>query len=86
VGVKIGKSDAASVLQSFMTELRKIDGCKGVFYWEPEVYGGWKPAVYGNAAELTRLTGTNQKAWVPYDQGAFTADYRPSPILDCFAK
>ena len=84
VGVKIGKSDAASVLQSFMTELRKIDGCKGIFYWEPEVYGGWKPAVYGNAAELTRLTGTHQNAWGPYDQGAFNNDGSPSEIMNAF--
>jgi len=84
VGVMPSKSDAASVLQSFMTELKKIDGCAGIFYWEPEVYGGWKPAVYGNAAELTRLTGTKQGTWGGYNMGAFTSDGRPHEIMDAF--
>ena len=23
-----------------------VEGYTGVFYWEPEVYGGWRPAEY----------------------------------------
>ena len=84
VGVMPSKADAATVLQSFMTELRKIDGCKGVFYWEPEVYGNWKPAVYGMPEELTRLTGTKQGIWGAYNQGAFNSDGSPSDIMNAF--
>ena len=84
VGVKAAKADAAYVLKSFMDEAMKLAGCKGVFYWEPEVYGGWKPAVYSNAAEIERLTG-KRETWGAYDQGAFTAEGKPSAILDCFA-
>ncbi|MBR1569739.1 MAG: glycosyl hydrolase 53 family protein [Bacteroidales bacterium] len=84
VGVMPSKADAATVLQSFMTELRKIDGCKGVFYWEPEVYGNWKPAVYGMPEELTRLTGTKQGIWGTYNQGAFNSDGSPSDIMNAF--
>ena len=87
VGVKLAASDAASVLSSFMTEVRKIEKCAGVFYWEPQVNGSWKPEIYSKPAELSKYTGESiTSPWGPYDQGAFTADYRPSPILDCFAK
>ena len=85
VGVKRAKSDAASVLASFLTEAKKLDGCAGVFYWEPQVNGSWKPEIYGKPAELSKYTGTTVTgSWGAYDQGAFTADYRPSAILDCF--
>ena len=87
VGVKQGKSDAASVLSSFMTEVRKIDKCAGVFYWEPQVNGNWRPAVYENLEELSKYSGEKQTApWNAYDQGAFSADYKPTAILDCFAQ
>jgi arabinogalactan endo-1,4-beta-galactosidase len=83
VGVKAAKSDAASVLKSFMDEAKKLDGCKGVFYWEPEADGVWKPAVYGNAAEIERLTG-KRETWGPYDQGAFGTDGRALEIMNAF--
>ena len=83
VGVKPAKADAASVLKAFMDDAKNMDGCKGVFYWEPEVYGGWKPAVYSNAAEIERLTG-KRETWGAYDQGAFTSDGRPHEIMNVF--
>ena len=83
VGVKPARQDAASVLKSFMDGVKEVDGCKGVFYWEPEVYGGWKPAVYSDAAEIERLTG-KRETWGPYDQGAFTSDGRPHVIMNVF--
>ena len=82
VGVKPAKADAASVLKAFMDDAKNMDGCKGVFYWEPEVYG-WKPAVYSNAAEIERLTG-KRETWGAYDQGAFTSDGRPHEIMNVF--
>lgn len=87
VGVKSSKSDAAAVLKSFVEEIKKIDQCLGVFYWEPQVNGTWKPEIYGKPEELSRYTGeTVTSPWGAYDQGAFTTDYRPSAILDCFAQ
>ena len=86
VGVKPAKSDAASVLASFVSEAQKLDYCAGVFYWEPQVNGSWKPEIYGKPAELSKYTGSTVSGpWGAYDQGAFAADYRPSAILDCFA-
>ena len=72
VGVKRSGSSSAEVLASFMEEIMKVSGCKGVFYWEPEVYGGWKPAVYSSLG------------WNAYDSGAFTSDGRPSSIMNAF--
>ena len=73
VGVKPAtESASAAVLKSFIDGALKIPACKGVFYWEPEVYGGWKPAVYGSLG------------WGSYDMGAFTSDGRPSSIMNAF--
>ena len=73
VGVKIAtESASATLLKSFMDGIAGIPGCKGVFYWEPEVYGWWKPAVYSSLG------------WNAYDMGAFTSDGRPSSIMNAF--
>ena len=84
VGVKSAKSDAASVLASFVSEVKKLDYCQGVFYWEPQVFGGWVPAVYKDADAIYKYTG-KRETWGSYDQAAFTASGSPSSILDCFA-
>ena len=71
IGVKQGtEAESAAVLQQFMKEAVSV--CKGVFYWEPEVYGWWKPAVYSSLG------------WNAYDMGAFTDDGRPSSIMNAF--
>ena len=85
VGVNPQNGTSASLLASFVTEVKKIDGCAGVFYWEPQVNGSWKPEIYGKPDELSKYTGTTVSSpWGAYNQGAFTTDYRPSAILDCF--
>jgi len=86
VGVNRSKSGAADLLASFMTEVRKISACKGVFYWEPEVDGVWKPEIYSKPAELSKYSGTTvSSARDAYFQGAFTTDGKPTSILDPFA-
>ena len=84
VGVKPSKSDAASVMAGFMSAVKALEGCAGVFYWEPEVYGGWVPSVYKDADAIYKYTG-KRETWRSYDQAAFTASGQPSAILDCFA-
>lgn len=73
VGVKV-KTEAASaaLLKSFMDAVKAVQGCKGVFYWEPEVDGSWKPAVY------------NGLGWGAYEMGAFSTDGRPTSIMNAF--
>lgn len=70
---------AAQVAKEFMTYAKSIADtkvCAGVFYWEPEVYGDWKPASY------TTAYGN----WSAYDMGAFTAAGRPSSVLEAWAE
>lgn len=59
-------------MQYILDRTYEIKECHGIFYWEPEVYGGWKPADY---AEL---------GWSSYDKGAFGADGKPTIALDPF--
>ena len=74
VGVKTPANEAlaSQVLSSFMKEIQQVNRCSGVFYWEPEVYGGWKPTVY------------NSLGWNAYDMGAFTSDGKASSVMDAF--
>ena len=67
VGIKA--SDLAlgkQILTDFIGKIKSSGSCSGIFYWEPEVYGGWKPAIY------TTL------GWNSYDMGCFTAQGAPS--------
>jgi len=60
---------ANEVMTDFLTRIAPIDSCVGVFYWEPEVYGGWRPAEY------------IPLGWGSYGMGSFTPDGKPSPAL-----
>lgn len=72
-GVKtaVNESTAALALKEFMTKAMNIEACAGVFYWEPQTDGLWKPSYY------------NELGWKPYDMGAFR-NGRPTSILDAF--
>ncbi|MBQ8021661.1 MAG: glycosyl hydrolase 53 family protein [Bacteroidales bacterium] len=73
VGVKPAQmAQAQACLSSFMDAARGIARCAGVFYWEPEVDGVWKPAGY------------NALGWGAYAMGAFGKDGRPTALLDSF--
>lgn len=88
-GVKsfAGEATAKALLKSFVEAASQIEKCAGVFYWEPETDGTWRPEIYTLPAELTKYTGTTQTSpWGAYDQGAFTTSGTPTPILDCFAQ
>lgn len=88
VGVKsrANEASAKSLLKSFMDQVSKLEQCAGVFYWEPEVDGVWKPEIYTKPAELSKYSGKAESgAWNAYDQGAFTTDGKPTSVLDVFA-
>lgn len=57
------------VMTDFVNRVSAIDSCMGIFYWEPQVYGGWRPAEY------------IPLGWGSYPMGAFGNDGRPSPAL-----
>ena len=63
---------ASEVMHDLMNRMKAIPQCAGVFYWEPEVDGVWKPAYY------------SKLGWGAYGMGAFTTDGRPSAALDAF--
>ena len=58
-----------TVMTDFVSRMERIDSCAGIFYWEPECYGGWRPAEY---IPLN---------WGAYDMGSFTPSGKPSPAL-----
>lgn len=62
---------ASAVMHDLMSRLRDIACCEGVFYWEPETDGIWKPQYY------------NKIGWSAYAMGAF-AGGRPTAALDAF--
>lgn len=77
VGVKTpaDETTAAAVMKDFMDKIKALPAkvCAGVFYWEPEVYDWWKPAVY------------TSMGWNSYDMGAFLWGGKPSSVMDVFA-
>lgn len=60
---------AATIMQDFINKVCTLECCAGVFYWEPQVYKGWKPAEY------------IPLGWGAYDMGAFTNDGKPAQAL-----
>ena len=85
VGVKTpaNESLAAQVLAEFMTESKKINKCAGVFYWEPEVDGNWKPALFNLPEVIYNYTG-KKETWNAYDMGAFTTSGKATSVMDAF--
>lgn len=63
---------AKEATQHILDETRKIEDCHGVFYWEPQTDGKWKPSSYAALG------------WNAYDKGAFK-DGRPTTALGPFA-
>ena len=87
IGVKTpnNETEAARVLQEFMDGAVKIPKCIGVFYWEPEVYNWWKPAVYKDKEYLSIIEGKEvDYEWNAYGMGAFKDGGYPSKVMEVF--
>lgn len=63
---------ASQVMKDLFARIKDIPQCSGIFYWEPEVDGKWKPSYY------------NILGWGAYGMGAFTISGRPTAALDAF--
>lgn len=63
---------AEQVMTDLFAKTKGVEQCAGIFYWEPELYGWWKPAYY------TKL------GWNAYGKGAFTSQGRPGKALNAF--
>lgn len=62
---------AKQVMHDLMERMKTSGHCAGVFYWEPETDGKWKPQYY------------NKVNWNAYALGAF-ANGRPTIAIDAF--
>ena len=69
VGMFANDTLSPVVMEDFIRRITAIDSCAGVFYWEPEVYGGWRPSEY------------IPLGWGSYDMGAFTPEGKPSEVM-----
>ena len=74
VGMPVSEPQMAKdALQYILDETHKIKDCHGVFYWEPQTDGVWKPSSY------TAL------GWSAYNMGAFK-DGKPTAALEPFGE
>ena len=69
VGMFANDPESELVMEDFMNRITAIDSCAGIFYWEPEVYGGWRPTEY------------IPLGWGSYEMGAFTPEGTPSEVM-----
>ena len=66
---------AREVMQDLFDRMTAISQCAGIFYWEPQVNGTWKPQYYDTLG------------WGAYGMGAFSTYQsmcRPTEALDPF--
>ncbi len=72
-GFNVSKPALGSqVMKDLFDRMQAIPKCAGIFYWEPETDGQWKPSYY------TKLK------WGAYSKGAFTTIGKPKATLDAF--
>lgn len=69
VGMFAHDPSSKEVMADFIQRIERIDSCAGIFYWEPQVYGGWRPSEY------------IPLSWGSYDMGAFTEEGCPNEAL-----
>ncbi len=70
IGMFANDSLSPIVMADFVARATAIDSCAGIFYWEPEVYGGWRPEEY------------KPLGWGSYTMGAFTDEGKPSEVME----
>ena len=65
-------SKASEVMTDLFNKTKDLAQCAGIFYWEPQVDGVWKPDYYSTLG------------WGAYNMGAFTTDGKPTAALNAF--
>ena len=75
---------ASKVMNDLFARMGEIPECAGIFYWEPQVDGVWKPAWY-DSLTWTDEQGNTHQGWGAYGKGAFTSSGRPTIALDAFS-
>jgi len=76
------QNEALDCVEDFKARTKEftLNQLAGVIYWEPQVYGGWKPAVYKSTdTEWNKYhVGGTKINWNAYDMGAFTTTGKPN--------
>lgn len=72
VGMAWDSSNAAQMMKTLVDGCKAIAACEGVFYWEPEVYNNWKPAIYETLG------------WNAYTKGAFDKTGKPTAVFNAY--
>ena len=75
---------ASTIMKDLFARMKDIPQCGGIFYWEPQVDGVWKPAYY-DVVTWTDGQGNTHQGWGAYGMGAFTTSGRPTAALDAFS-
>lgn len=73
---------AESVMKDLFDKMNAEEGCAGILYWEPEVYGGWSHLLSDETGESIKHEGQYGRKVV--NNGAFTQFGRPSRALLAF--
>ena len=72
IGMAWNSDQAEPMMKKMVEGCKAISTCEGVFYWEPEVYNGWRPANYETLG------------WGAYTKGAFDNYGKPTAALNAF--
>ena len=73
-GMPVSEPEATrEALQYLLDKTKDMEECHGIFYWEPQTDGVWKPASY------------NSLGWNAYNMGAFK-DGKATVALEPFSK
>ena len=73
------ESRAENVMKDLREKMEQEEGCVGILYWEPEVYGGWDARRLEDGEWIEGTNGTYGEFVV--NNGAFTAYGQPAPAL-----
>lgn len=63
------EKEATRCIDDLRTRLDGLDYFQGSFYWEPQVFAGWRPHIYSSLG------------WGAYNMGSFTDEGAPSTAL-----
>ena len=69
IGTYANDSNSVNVITDFRQRVDTMEYMKGIFYWEPQVYNGWRPQEY------------IPLGWGSYHMGAFTQEGQPNDAL-----
>ena len=77
------ESRAERVMKDLFSKMENEEGCVGILYWEPEVYGGWDARLLLSDGTWTEGNKGTYGVKVT-NNGAFTAYGQPAPALLAF--